>query len=78
MREFKRLEKHFVIAMIFLGKKELSDELEFRGIKLSRADALEFTCTILRMFQFEKELIHEVDESAAQAIIDSIEGIYTL
>lgn len=42
---------------------------------LSRADAIEFAGYILRMFQFEKGQIHELDENVAISIVDSVDGI---
>lgn len=74
IKNYRKLEKHFLLASIYLERTDLVDENQFRDLKITYSDALEFVKYLLRMFQYDKSTLHEVDDNAARVIIDSVDG----
>ena len=73
LRQYKKLEKYHLLAEIYLERDDIHEENQFKEIKLVYTEALEFVKCLLRLFQYEKALIHEVDDNVARILVDSMD-----
>ena len=74
LKKYRNLEKHFLLAAIFLERPEMTEEGAYKGLKLSYSSSLEFVKCMLRLFQCEKDSIHTIDDNVARVLIDAVFG----
>ena len=74
LKQYRKLGKHLLLAIVLSENYGLLDEKSFKDTPVSYSEALNFVKCLLKVFQFERRLIHEIDDTSAKVVIDGIFG----
>ena len=74
LNQYSKLGKHLILAVIWAENYKLVNEQAFKDTTVSYSEALSFMKCLLKIFQYERKLIHDIDDTTAKVVIDGIFG----